>query len=377
MRALSERTGWEPVFVPGVDFKEHRGGFARAAAPAGIPVCDPERGPDLDARALGLALLGEAIRWSDGLSASESFDARVLGASARRRLFGRPYAASLFEEYAQYESSFEALIRRERPEIVVLGEDTDYLRGRLAARILGGHRIPIVCLAAFYYNVFDSYPLLGRRRAALYLTANRSYADRLRRSGVAGERIAVVGNPAFDALFGEVPAPEAPPMVLYAMQGLPWEREILKDLVAIARDASNAVLAVKPHPELPPPDWLALLRSEPNVRFLSPDADAVALLRRAACVIAQSSAMLYQASVIGRPVIVPHYDALPLGIYLPEGDRTDVVARTQSELGRAIEKVLDGRGRALERAQVAPFHPRATERVVECLERFRERHFSC
>jgi hypothetical protein len=372
LRALSKRHGWEPRFIPGIDFKEHRGCLARASAPDGISQLELGDEPgDALALARGRAMLVEALRSSDALAGTAQLDARVLGASMRRQLFERPYAELLFRAYAQYEVAFDAVVRAERPDVIVLGEDTDYLRGRLAARLAAGQGIPVVCLTAFYYNVFVSYPLLGERRAMLYLVANRSYADRLCRSGVSTERIAVVGNPAFDGLAGETAPPDEPPMFLYALQGLPWEREIVTDLAAIFRDLSGAILAVKPHPALAAPAWLDTLATAPNLCRVEEEIEAIAILRRATCVIAQSSSLLYQATVLGRPVIVPHYEATPLEIYLPEADRSRVVARSRGELRRAIESVLDGRGRALGREEIAPYHPRATERVVECLENFR------
>jgi CDP-glycerol glycerophosphotransferase (TagB/SpsB family) len=128
-------------------------------------------------------------------------------------------------------------------------------------------------------------------------------------------------------------------------------------------------LAIKPHPELPRPDWIDPFAMRPNVRIADSEPDVSRLLRRAACVVAQSSSMLYQASVLGRPVIVARYDPAPLGFYVPEVDRPHVIVRTRKELRRAIEAVVDGRGRALTRDEIAPFHPRSTERVIAVLER--------
>jgi hypothetical protein len=152
-----------------------------------------------------------------------------------------------------------------------------------------------------------------------------------------------------------------------------WEREVVDDLVAIFRDLAAAELTIKAHPALPAPAWIASLAPPPNVRLVGPEAEASDCLRRATCVIAQSSTMLYEASLLGRAVIVPHYDPAPLGFFLPEGDRTRVLARSRAELRERVEAVLAGVGRGLAREEIAPFHPRATERVVGCLEALRVR----
>jgi len=374
MRALSQRDGWEPVFVPGLDFKEHRGCLAHATGPAGVPLSRlgdwlvPSEVEQAGQR--GRILREHVVRWASACAGAATFETRIV-ATSLKGLLERSYMPSLFEAYARYELALEAFARKERPKLVVLPEDTDYLRGRLAARVFNGHGVPVVCLVPFYYNVFLSYPLLGERYAARYLVMNRSYADRLARHGVASDRIDVVGNPAFDTLRQESESPQGSPTFLYAMQGLPWESEIVSDLVAIFRDLPQAELAIKPHPELCRPTWLASLSTTRNIHVLAPDADAHILLQQATCVIGQSSSMLYQASVLGRAVIVPHYDPAPLSVYLPESDRSQVLARTKADLRHKIESILAGRGRGLAREEIAPFYPKSTERVVDCLESVR------
>jgi hypothetical protein len=374
MRALSASPGWEPVFVPGLDFKEHRGSLALATGPPGVTVRRLEDelgiGELEEARRRGRALHDDALRRAEAVAGGGPFDARVVGASLRE-LFERSYAPALFEAYAEWELGLHALLRRERPQLVVLPEDTDYLRGRPAARVLAAQGVTVVCLVPFYYNVFASYPLLGERYAARYLVMNRAYADRLEGQGVAAQRVEVVGNPAFDALGEESEPPPAPCHFLYALQDLAWEREILADLMAIFDDVPAASLTVKPHPALPSPAWLSKLHAPSNVRIVAAETGAERWIRSATCVIAQSSAMLYQASILRRAVIVPHYDPAPQSFHLPAHDRARVVARSAAELRERIDAVLAGEGQGFAREEIAPFHPRSTERAVQCLEALR------
>jgi hypothetical protein len=371
MRVLSASGRWEPVFVPGLDFKEHRGSLALATGPPGIAVrrLGDEIEPCEVAQAgrRGRALRDDALRRATAVAGNGPFDTRVVGTSLRL-LLERSYAPALFEAYAECELALHALVRRERPKLVILPEDSDYLRGRLAARVLTGHGVTVVCLVPFYYNVFASYPLLGERYADKYLVMHQSHADRLTRQGVAACRVEVVGNPAFDVLGEESDPPEGASHFLYALQDLAWEREIVTDLVAIFRDLPAASLTIKPHPAAPPPTWIRSLSVPSNVRLVEPMPDAGRWIRRATCVIAQSSTMLYQASVLRRAVIVPHYDPGPPDFYLPPHDRARVMAGTGAELRERIDAVVAGEGRCLARDEIAPFHPRATERAVHCLE---------
>lgn len=376
MLALAKRDGWEPVFVPGLDFKEQRGCLALATGPPGIAVrrLQDELPPceSAAARRCGLGLRAAALGRAKTAAADGTFDARLLGTSLSS-LLERPYAPELFEAYAECEAALHALARRERPRLVVLPEDTDYLRGRLAARVLRAYGATMVCLLPFFYSVFSSYPLVGERHADRYLVTHRSFADRLAGQGIAAERIEVVGNPAFDALGEASELAEGSAQFLYALQDVAWEREIVEDLVAIFRDLPAADLTVKAHPALSPPAWVASLAMPPNVRLVGREVESGQWLRCATCVIAQSSTMLYQASILGRAVIVPRYDPAPPGFHLPPGDRARVVARTKTELRERIEAVLAGEGRGLAREEVAPFHPRSTQRVVCCLEAARAR----
>jgi hypothetical protein len=374
LRALAGQGAWDPIFVPGTDFKAHRG-LAEAIAPAGVRVWQLRVPPG--AVATGHAadahrtVLDRVRELGAGLTESNDFECRVVGA-AMQRVFAQPYMPEVCATYAAVAQGLAAFARSERPALVVLAEDTDYMRGRLAARVLLACGATVVCLVPWYYGAFRSYPLIGTRWAARYLVPTRSYGERLVAGGVARDRIAIVGDPALDALPAAAGHPSRPGGLLYALQGLPWEREIITDLVEIVRSERRATLHIKPHPRLPVPAWLQDVETAGNVVVADRDADVRALLIEATAVVGQSSKMLYEASILGCAVIVPHYDATPLVLDLPDTDREHVVARTRKALRRKVELVLTGRGRGLTRAEIAPHHPHATARVVECLQSVRE-----
>jgi hypothetical protein len=264
------------------------------------------------------------------LTASAAFESRVAGV-AIERVFAPPYMAEVCARYEAVERALAAFAGDERPALVVLPEDTDYMRGRLAARVLQSCGAVIVCLVPWFYGAFRSYPLLGTRWADQYLVQTSSYAERLRAGGVAADRITVVGDPAFDTLPAAIPRPAQPGSLLYALQGLVWEREIVADLIEIVRSDRQHSCASSHTPACRFPrgcatsSWQAVWRS-------SSRAPTTRLAARNDAVIGQSSKMLYEASILGRPVIVPHYDTTPLLLDLPAEDRGHIVARTKRAL---------------------------------------------
>ena len=367
LAALVRERVARPIVVPGVDFKPHRG--LRTAPPvpglAARPIAAALTGPErARAERRGRALTRAARRWA-ATPPDAAPPRERLAAAALRRLFDQPAMPEIFAAYASVDRAIADVLRRERPRLVVVPEDTDYMRGRLVARIVAAHGVRLVCLTPWYYSVFRSYPLVGARRADHFLVGTRAHAGRLRAAGVAPSAITVVGHPELDAI---TPTPAPPPgAFLYALQGMPWEREIATDLTAILRDEPRARLIIRPHPALPRPAWLDAIDAPRTVRVAPATARATTLLDEAQCVVAQTSRMLWEASLRGRSVLLPHYDATPLTVALPAGDRRAVVARSAAELRRRVRTVLDGRGRGLTRPAIAPHHPRATARVVAAL----------
>ena len=362
MAALARR-GVTPLFLPGTDFKPHRG-LRTATAPAGVAAPSPlvalPASQRAAARRHGVALLRRARNWARHLPLSEQ-----PAAAALRRLLEPPAMDAIAAAYAQLAAAAAEIARREPARLVVLSEDSDYLRGRLLARVFAAEGRRVVCLSPWYYAAFASYPMVGRRRADHYLVGSDAQARRLRAGGVAADAVTVVGHPELDAVASLPPAP--PGGVLYALQGLPWEAEIAADLVAWTRRRRDARLVIRAHPTLPRPAWLRRLGRGHGVVVAPAAANVSDLLAAAQCVVAQTSRMLWEASLAGRSVVVPHYDATPLPIAVPAGDRRAVVATSGAALQRRLDAALDGRGRGLDRDVIAPHHPRATARATAAL----------
>jgi len=369
LRALQRHPRLQPVFAPGTDFKEHRG-LHTAAAPRGIAARHLDAALDTAelaaAERRGVALCRTARGWAADAADAAAPLTRVL-AGRLQHLLGRRAMPGLFRTYARIERAAAALARREQPRLVVLSEDSDFLRGRLLARIFAAHGARVVCLTPWYYSTFDSYPLIGERRAHAYLVGTGAHARRLIAAGVPRRCVEVVGHPVFDALAAD--ASPAPGHFLYALQGLPWDRTIAVDLLAAVAAQPGARLTIKPHPQLPLPAWLARLARRDHVRIAPARTAGIALLGDVRCVVAQTSRLLFEASLLGRDVIVPHYAATPLLVALPRRDAAAVVAASAAQLRQRVRESLAGRGRGLSRAAIAPHHPHATQRAVQALER--------
>jgi hypothetical protein len=378
--ALLAHPRLEPVLVPGFDYKFTRGEvqpwripdrFARII-PADLLTPAEQVATEARAAVLRTELLAEAGTESAPARRPDAWIEGTVAASLRRRLEDEALAPAL-AAYAGQEAALSRLAELHRPRLVVVPEDTDYARGRLAARIFGAAGARVVVLSAWYYGVHEVYPLGGPRPAHHYLAMGRAFAERLVDAGADPGRVEVVGNPGFDHIVSRRRAeplagtqPPPPPVgprgrtLLYALQGLPWEREIASDLEALAVRHPGLRLAVRRHPEMQqssglPTGWHGLE---------GPD-----WLEEADGVVAQTSTALYDASVAGIPVIAVHYDPRPMPVYIPLADRPRIVAGTPRELGDRVAAFMAGRGHAMDAREIAPHHPRATAAVVEALDR--------
>jgi hypothetical protein len=370
--ALLHHDFFEPVFVPGFDFKEHSGQITPLVVPERFTCVrlDDMVGPDeqttLQRRADEIF---DALRPT--VPANDSTE-KVVAGVVRDRL-RQPWMPEVLEAYAHHTAALARLAEDFQPKFVVLPEDTDYIRGRLAAQSLRQRGAIVVVLAAWYYNAFTAYPLVGERRADHFLAMTQHFADRLVDVGVDRHHIDVVGNPAFDALADLTRQETGHPIFVYALQNLAWEPEIFADLLAIFDRRREIDLLVRLHPESAAADSHASLDLPPNVHIDSKGTTSQEWMAQAACVIAQSSSALFEAAVVGIPVITPAYDPMPVPIFLPHADRSAVIARTAAELERMIDAVLAGKGRSLNRQLIAPHYPHSTEAVIRSLENLNTR----
>jgi hypothetical protein len=351
MRALADR-GVKAVFLSGFDYKERTGEVPPLVVPPGV-----------ESRAVGDYYPAEPVSVDEELARLRAQVRAEEGLAARLfdRLLGRAYVPELLAECGRVAAALRAYVRAERPHLVVLPEDTDYIRGRLAAHILESEGTPCAVMTPNYYAMFSDYPLIGKGLAQPYLVAHEGQAARLRARGVSDERIRIVGSPTFDDL-ARVPSGGGSG-VLFVLQGLPADESIAKQLLSIARRLGK-VLYLKAHPDVPAP-WMAQLRSE-NGWSEIPDREPVRpWLSRVETVVGVSTTVLYEALLVGRGVVVIHLSGLPPPVHLPPG-----VEGALATSWREVEQLLTKGGVALSVANVPmafPHHPRAAEAAAEAV----------
>lgn len=317
-RQLAKRWPGEIAVVKGFDFKEASGETAPWELPADLPV-------------VGLPLAHADLRrqWHERSQAELLPAQGPLAAGVLGEVLGRPYLPYLREWWAEVAASTETLLTDLRPEIIVLPEDTDYIRGRLAGRIAKELGLAPVVLSAHYYDRFARYPLIGKRYADHFLVLNEVAATRLKRQGVEASRLHVVGNVALN----RPPAlPSPAPRFLLCGQGRPGEATWIKDVIDWFADHPDQELWIRPHPQ----QRAVPLRSvfPENVGW-APNLGLNDLLNRVRAVVGESTSVLWQASSAGLPVIIVHYRFGPCEIALPP-EAFPYVARTKAELAERL-----------------------------------------
>lgn len=313
-RRLLER-GVAAIAVKGFDYKELTGQISPLRIPPEIPSLD----------------LWESCRaWDAPPEGGRQPPPEPTLDGLLESFFARPEIPFLEHAHARMEAATRAYLREASPALVVLPEDTDYIRGRLAARICRELAIPAAVILPVYYNTQLRYPLGGSRLAARYLVLNERVKARLCRAGARPECVHVVGHPRFAAWGRREDEISAP--LLYLMQSLEWEEQIVTDLVEIFERRPQARLWLKPHPESAD---RSLPKLPPNAAILrGGEADPIS---RAACIVAQSSQGLYHALFRGTPCFTVNYGSYPAEIDLPP----DLAcARGRADLESLVDRAL-------------------------------------
>jgi len=362
MKLLHSRGALRPVFVKGFDYKEHIGSIR--------PLEAQEPFETLDIADFFESPISEEAPEADRFPAlvpRGTFESE-LACRLLRNEVARPRFRVAFEARQKVEAALRELVAARRPRLVVLPEDTDYARGRLAARALRRIGVPVVTLSAPFYNMFASYPLVGRRYCDRYMVGNQVMQERLVRAGVAERRVHVVGNPGFDELRAVRPGKRGAKAFLFAAQGLETDRQVLIDLVEVFSRHPSFDLIVKAHPEAGADLFDALPTDVRNIQAVHEPWTARQTLERADCVIAQTSTLLYQAMAVGLPVIVAHYRPGPLEISLPREVSDGAVANHRAELDGLVQMAAAERLPQAAAEWVQPPDFRASERAADLLE---------
>lgn len=215
--------------TPGLDYKEFCGERPGWRTPGWLesPAYDQIRCQELPRPQLRLeaSCLPKRIRDGSGLDPKLRF---ALGEALDRE--DLPQIEALYRRECH---ALEEFIARLQPGIAILPEDSDYLRGRLAARLLREAGFYVLVLSPPFYNQVQSYPLVSPRYAQQFWVMHQGFGQRLRAAGVASAQIQIVGNPLFDSLANLSRSHAEPEKLVFALQGLPWERHILRDLLQV------------------------------------------------------------------------------------------------------------------------------------------------
>jgi hypothetical protein len=365
MRTLHERGIVRPVFVKGFDYKESSGvidPWWPVEPFETLDILDSLTPPDARAADQAARAVPSRLQVSDPGS---DFESRAAACLIERHLT-QSWMPDVMRALARVQAALGRFCVERQPRFVVLPEDTDYVRGRMAAPVLKAAGATVVILAPHYYNMFVRYPLVGRRYADHYFVMNDVLEGRLRQLEVPPDAISIVGSPAFDDLGAIPPGRPATPTFLFAAQGLATDSCVLADLVAIFRAMPGCQLLIKPHPEQRAA--FSGVTGHDNILLLDASEPARAVLARVSCVIAQTSTLLYEAMAIGRPVIVPHYEPGPLPIHLPPEVADGAVAAGREPLARLVRNAVAGRLPQAPAAAIQPAGFSATDRVVRWIE---------
>lgn len=362
-----------PVFIKGFDFKEWSGEIAPAAPPDRIETMEIHSYTHKDDREHATersTRFFSELEKTLGQRANTQETNSVFSCLLRETLIKY---AGLTAEYFAYEVAMRRFLEINRPKMIVIPEDTDYIRGRLIAALLKQSRTRIVILMPWFYNIFIDYPLCGDRLGHDYLVANHWVAQRLKESGVSEQRIAVTGNPAFDFLDIRSRGHKQEHIKLvYALQGLKNEHELVTTVAEITSEFSNCRLAIKPHPQFAQ-KRLDEIYSEfgGRIDILDPSLPTKTLFDQSDCVIGQTSTLLFEAMLSGLPAIVLDADPLPLRVAIPPEIRSRIVAFDRTSLREKIEAIVGGDWEPLPTSWIA--RPgNATQEVVACLKRIWE-----
>jgi hypothetical protein len=254
----------------------------------------------------------------------------------------RSYLPGIIAEYHKNKYAMKRYCDIKKPRLVVLPEDTDYIRGRMACYILRQHDCKVVIMVADYYNILLKYPLLGHRSADLYLTSTSIMRQRLITAGVASDRIKFCGSPRIDESRG-ISRDPVKNVMLFVLQNLPKEALILKEFMqTFDQFFPGLQLWVKPHPETQlSPSVRSLLEQHSGLHLIDKNESIIAILERVQAVIGQSSTVLYQAIAAHVPVMIPNLTGLPIDIALPDAIATQSVIQNRSDIVKLTGSILN------------------------------------
>ena len=256
------------------------------------------------------------------LLAATPFD-RTLSQLILKNLLTRQFQSPPFEQllfhYCQARFAFAQFLTDEKPQVVVLPEEGEFLKGAAAAGVCQEAGVPTIVLASPHWNLLPTRPWVGRHSAAAYVISEQTVYDLLLARGISREKIFLASGSTLPAEHRE---PQPHQRLLFPLQGQAGDQVILGDLYALLPEFENIELVVKAHPDLDPS-----LREVPpssissRVTFLA-EGNIASALATATAVIGGDSIVLHQGRAFGIPGIEVNYSGMPSRVS-PAGSEED------------------------------------------------------
>jgi UDP-N-acetylglucosamine 2-epimerase len=117
-----------------------------------------------------------------------------------KALYDMPLVRQGMEMRVDLQREAREVLLRVKPDLMVVPEDTDYLRGRLWASLAKQYQIPVCVIWPAWYNFIQIYPCIAKRIAQKWLVFGMHSKRFLISHGVDASEISCVGSLRFEQL---------------------------------------------------------------------------------------------------------------------------------------------------------------------------------
>lgn len=223
-----------------------------------------------------------------------------------------------FDRQANHIDDTISFLDRLNPDVIVVGNDRWWV-GQTFVGIAEQRGIPSVCLQD---GAAQDSPLFRWMSASAIALTSNHLGDLLRAEGISEDRLFVTGQPRYDTLVherGPKPVAEArarldleegPFYVLFATQytqGLDYIQAVTDAIL----NRPNVHLLLRPHPSGPAGYHRSVAEQYGPERLSVRKNDSIAdLLKACDLLVAQSSTVILEAAILGKPVISAQFEGM-------------------------------------------------------------------
>lgn len=243
----------------------------------------------------------------------------------------------------------QRLIYRNKPDLLIIPEDSAAVRGRLVATIARDNKITTLVILPLYYEWIIAYPLIGKRLANAWVTMGVNYKERLIENAIAERNIfsrklifktkkAKESKKEKDLLEKEIKKKQ---YYIGALQNNDEQSLFIQLLVDTFSLIPNKALVFKYHPQTAKAvkDKLKRIYSSKNVYFVD-KINLNTLIGYSQGILTISSTCAFCAMQLKKPVIIINSSPFPLQIsYLRKKLQCFEVASTPAELSNIIQRL--------------------------------------